>query len=226
MTTLHDMRSALLRRRGFLLAVTLAAGSVLLLRPEPAAATALPAISLESDVIYACFIQGSGTIYRIKTTDPAETCKSPNHVPLQWLVDGPQGPQGPAGPEGPQGPQGPAGPIGPAGEQAGPAGPVGETGAQGPVGPAGDRGPGGSAGIEVVEVSVGNAFLATDQSVLAQCPAGKKVIGGGFVQNPAAGKVGESRPTSDNTGWFVYANNLGASTPDIKAFAICAVWLP
>ncbi len=223
--TMRDTPSRAVRRRFSLPLLALTITAAFALRAAPVSAAALPERSTDSDVLYACFIPGSGTIYRIKTTDPAETCKSANHIPLQWLADGPQGPQGPIGPQGPQGPAGPAGPIGDAGA-IGPVGPVGVQGTTGPIGPAGERGPGGSAGIEVIEVSIENAVGAEDQSLLAECPAGKKIIGGGFSQNPSNGNVGESRPTSDNTGWFVYVNDLWLSSPNIKAFAICAVWLP
>ena len=171
--------------------------------------------SVGAEVIYACYVPNSGTMYRIKATDPPETCKSQNHIQIQWEVEGPQGPQGPQGPIGPQGAVGPAGPIGPAGAQ-GPQGPVGPAGAQGPAGPAG------AAGYEVVSVNVEHNFFVTDEAVTAQCPAGKKVLGGGHIMNPAVGRVGHSRPANSNTAWYVYIDNLGGNTPFISAWAICA----
>jgi hypothetical protein len=53
------------------------------------------------EVIYACMVPGSGTIYRIRATDPNESCKSPNHQQFHWNVQGPAGDEGPEGPEGP-----------------------------------------------------------------------------------------------------------------------------
>ena len=169
----------------------------------------------DPEVIYACYMPNSGTLYRIKAEDPTETCKSQSHIAIQWEVEGPTGPQGPQGPMGPQGPAGPAGPVGPAGPQ-GPQGPVGPAGAQGPAGPAG------ASGYEVVSVMEENGFFETDETVIAQCPAGKKVLGGGHIMNPAVGRVGHSRPHNNNTAWYVYVDNLGGNTPFVSAWAICA----
>ena len=190
-------------------------GATVASRQAKAELSGLSLLPGDADVIYACYVPNSGTLYRIKAEDPAETCKSQNHIQMQWEVEGPQGPQGPQGPIGPQGPVGPAGPIGPAGSQ-GPQGPVGPAGAQGPAGPAG------AAGYEVVSVMVEHNFFVTDEIVIAQCPAGKKVLGGGHIMNPAVGKVGHSRPHNNNTAWYVYVDNLGGNTPFVSAWAICA----
>lgn len=224
MITLPDTPTAAARRR-FPHALLLL-GAACAFGPVQASAATPLSVTLDPDVIYACFVPGSGTLYRIKATDPTETCKSPNHLPLQWLVQGPQGPEGPMGPPGPVGPVGPAGPVGPVGTEAGPVGPTGAQGAVGPAGPTGDPGAGGSAGIEVVEVSVENALGASEQVLLAPCPAGKKILGGGFLQNPARGQVVQSRPTGDRTGWYVHVDGLLLNTPQIKAFAVCGTWLP
>jgi hypothetical protein len=82
----------------------------------------------DPNVIWACYVPLSGTVYRIKTTDTRETCASTKHVMFWFNQTGPQGPQGPQGPAGPAGPTGPQGP-------AGPAGPTGPTGPTGPAGP-------------------------------------------------------------------------------------------
>jgi hypothetical protein len=224
MTTLHEMRPITARRRA-LKALLLTVATVTITGAPVHAAVPRLTTAKKTDVIYACYVPGSGALYRIKAIDPTETCKSPNHIPLEWLVNGPQGAQGPQGAVGPQGPVGPVGPIGPAGAQ-GPIGPIGAAGPLGAVGPAGNAGAAGSAGLEVIEVSVNNPVLATDQQLLAQCPAGKKVIGGGFIQNPANGNVAENRPTTDRSAWYVYVTDLALNSPTIKAFALCAVWLP
>ena len=118
-------------RRASTIALTVVAGV--------ACATGLGAQSatpnaVDPNVIYQCYVPGSGTVYRIKTSDTREVCASSSHIMYYFNQTGPQGPQGPAGPTGPQGPAGPAGPTGPTG----PAGPAGPTGPQGPAGPAGD----------------------------------------------------------------------------------------
>ena len=224
MTTLHEMPSTPTRRRT-LRTLLLTVATLTLTGASADAAVTRLAIAADPDVIYACYVPGSGTLYRIKATDPTETCKSPDHIPLQWFVNGPQGAQGAQGPVGPQGPAGPAGAVGQAG-QAGPIGPIGAAGPLGAVGPTGNAGIAGSAGLEVVEASANNAVLDSDQQVVAHCPAGKKVISGGFIQNPANGNVAESRPSSDRTAWVVYVTDLALNSPTVKAFAVCAVWLP
>jgi hypothetical protein len=87
-------------------------------------------IQVDPNLIYACYVPTSGTVYRIKTTDTREQCVSPNHVMFFFNQTGPEGPQGPEGPAGPAGPAGPQGPAGPTGPQ----GPAGPTGPQGPAG--------------------------------------------------------------------------------------------
>ncbi len=187
----------------------------------PVAATVPPDV----ETIYVCYIPGSGAMYRIKATDPAETCKSPHHIQMQWQVTGPPGEQGPQGPAGPAGPQGPEGPVGPPGP-AGPEGAAGSVGAQGPAGSQGPVGAGGFSDVEKVTVSVENAWAATTETVVAQCPAGKKVLGGGAMFYPLVGRIAESRPSADRTAWVAVFANLGASTPSLTALAFCANWVP
>lgn len=145
---------------------------------------------------------------------------------LAGCGDGPTGPQGPpgspgapgTGTTGPQGPQGPIGPQGPAG----PEGPPGPQGASGPAGPPG------VSGYEVVEstiTTVGNVTTGV-VSIEAACPAGKRVLGGGFRISPddASRSVGVSgtRPNAAGNGWLVdvTSNNFGTWT--FTASAICA----
>jgi len=97
--------------------------------PSLRAQLALPN-AVDPNVIYQCYVPGSGTVYRIKTSDTREVCASSSHIMYYFNQTGPQGPQGPAGPAGPQGPAGPTGATGPQG-------PAGPTGPQGPAGPAG-----------------------------------------------------------------------------------------
>ncbi|HEX6049718.1 MAG TPA: hypothetical protein VFZ21_10645, partial [Gemmatimonadaceae bacterium] len=106
-----------------LLALTIL-GATVASRQAKAESSGLSFLLEDPEVIYACYVPNSGTLYRIKAEDPTETCKAPSHIEIQWEVEGPAGAQGPQGPMGPQGPVGPAGPIGPAGPQ-GPQGPVG-----------------------------------------------------------------------------------------------------
>lgn len=100
-----------------------------------ATAPALRAQAAASDpnVIHACYVPTSGTVYRIRTPDTRPTCASSAHIEFFFNQTGPQGPAGPAGPQGETGPAGPAGPTGATGP-AGPKGPAGPTGPQGPAG--------------------------------------------------------------------------------------------
>jgi hypothetical protein len=88
----------------------------------------------DPNVIWACYVPMSGTVYRVRTTDTKQDCAAKAHVLFWFNQTGPEGPQGPAGPEGPTGPQGATGSAGPAG----PSGPTGPTGPSGPTGPAGE----------------------------------------------------------------------------------------
>src|SRR5690606_37792944 len=56
--------------------------------------TLVPRAAEAQAVIYACYVKNSGTMYRIKAVDPAETCKTPQHVEFHWNVEGPAGDDG------------------------------------------------------------------------------------------------------------------------------------
>ncbi|MDQ3645980.1 MAG: collagen-like protein [Actinomycetota bacterium] len=125
---------------------------------------------------------------------------------------GPQGPAGPAGPEGPVGPQGPQGPVGP----------------QGPAGPAGSAGPQGAPGISGYQVVTASTEPSSDTSqlVIAGCPEGKNVLGGGA----SVGSFGPVALTASQPGnvaataWMARAQEMSAydGTWTVTAFAICA----
>jgi hypothetical protein len=214
----HSYQNTELRRR---LIPALVCG-LLLLPAASAGASITASTATDPVVIYACFVPQNGNLYRIKATDPTETCKSPQHVAIQWNItgaDGNPGPVGPAGAAGPAGDQGPIGPIGPVGAQ----GPTGNAGPQGLKGIAGLGGPSGVVGIEVVEVKVSVHFTLTDYFTTVNCPAGKKVIGGGYAVVPQIGKVVASRPEG-STGWYVSVQSIGGVGPDVTTYVICAPW--
>jgi hypothetical protein len=167
----------------------------------------------DPNVIWACYVPMSGTVYRIKTSDTKEACASPKHVMFWFNQTGPEGPQGPIGPAGPQGPAGPAGPTGPVG----PAGPAGPTGPEGPAG--------GLSGYEIVH----SFRLVTPGPVShrATCPPGKRVLGGGFdlfIARPEWFVVA-SRPVQVSVtefGWVVDAQNNSPGQQQVDVFAVCA----
>ena len=88
-------------------------------------------------------------------------------------VPGPKGDPGPQGIQGLVGPQGIQGLIGPQGIQ----------GLPGPQGPQGIPGPAGSSGLTgLVRVQVDSAFDdVSTKEVFAECPAGTRVLGGGYT---------------------------------------------
>jgi|SRR5688572_3808890 len=141
---------------------------------------------------------------------------------------GPAGPTGATGAIGPAGPAGEAGPIGSAGP-AGPAGAVGATGPQGPEGPAGPtgpQGPAGSTGPSGVSgwqrVSV-NWNLPAGQVVgmYAECPAGKRPLGGGWF-GAGSDEVVIGRMEPDDIAYNVIARSLVSYAINIRVTVICA----
>lgn len=167
-----------------------------------------------STLIHACVNNNSGAI---QIVGPNGTCNN-GSSPLDWNQQGPPGPQGPQGPQGPAGPQGPQGPVGP-------------TGSQGPQGPQGIPGISGYQRISVSATQSG-PFWEADVT----CPAGKKVISGGYN---AGGSLTATTniitladgPTASNlAGDVVYQVRLfdpgAALTNGVFAHVICAVVAP
>ena len=69
--------------------------------------------------------------------------------------------------------------------------------------------------------------LDTQKTVVAQCPAGKKILGGGFSFAPVlAPRMAESRPSADRTAWVVHAGQLTLEQGWLGAWAMCATWAP
>lgn len=171
-------------------------------------------------LIHSCVNNTSGEIKIIAAT---ANCPS-NYHSLDWNIQGPAGAQGPIGPVGPMGPVGPIGPVGPTG----PLGPQGEQGAQGLQGPQGLPGPAGISGLEIVTVESGTLNEAVI-NLVAACPAGKKVLGGGY--STAGNNLGITTATNAPYGssqWAVQLaqNDLTARLWSVQVFAICAYVAP
>jgi hypothetical protein len=119
----------------------------------------------------------------------------------------------------------PSGPPGARGADGLP-GPAGAAGPQGPQGPGGPQGPPGVSGLEVVSQSSGSN---TDDAKLiwAQCPTGKKVIGGGArVSGPAEPFVAITRSApTDTRQWEAEAHEHDKVSLEwtLTAIAICAI---
>ena len=184
-------------------------------------------------LIHSCVNNTSG---EIKIVGANSNCPS-NYRALDWNIQGPAGQQGTIGPAGPMGPVGPVGPIG----SIGPVGPIGPQGLQGERGPQGEQGlqglpgqqgvqgiqgPAGISGLEVVQVN-GPTQVAARIDVLAECPAGKSVLGGGFQM---AGDISNTSVVVNAPfglrGWAVTAvtNDYPNSRSgwSVQVFAICA----
>lgn len=106
----------------------------------------------------------------------------------------------------------------------GPAGPAGPAGLAGPAGPAGPQGTPGVSGLEIVtNTSAGNSAFA--KVIEAECPAGKRVLGGGAQLTGGALFVAldESYPSTTSR-WRATAYELNPFVGNwsISAYAICA----
>jgi hypothetical protein len=111
-----------------------------------------------------------------------------------------------------------------------PAGPKGDPGARGPkgeqgiAGAKGDKGDPGANGVsgyqEVIgpdkTLTVGQAGLST-----ANCPVGKKAVGGGY-DGTVFLALDENMPINSDSGWFVHAKNVDSVQGYFHAYAICA----
>jgi len=146
-------------------------------------------------------------------------------VQLTWNQEGAQGPAGPKGDPGPQGvpgAQGPAGAKGDPGLQGvagpqGPAAPKGDPGLQGAPGP---QGPPGVSAYENVQITCSVAIGGTNECI-ANCPAGKSVLGGGVYVDRASASIFRSNPEA-SVRWRG-AVRAGTEAAQMTTFAICAV---
>lgn len=129
--------------------------------------------------------------------------------PLSKVPPGPRGPRGRRGPRGPQGPQGAQGPLG----------------AQGPQGVPGQFN---ESNITIVEGDGVNVCSQSDLScdnsagLVAVCPAGSVVTGGGYRTLVPDPTVWDDRPLGKN-GWYVFLVNKDRLQGGFAyAYAICA----
>jgi hypothetical protein len=126
---------------------------------------------------------------------------------------------GPAGPQGPPGPQGAPGPKG----ATGPTGATGSPGAPGATGAAGVNGP---AGLDYVtagkSITPSPDLIYNYVSWSVDCPAGKKVLGGGVSSaNPDVVYIVQTAPLANGLGWRATVLNRSANAQDSFVWAIC-----
>ena len=222
--------------------IVVAAAALVLLG---AAGVAYATIPDGQGVIHSCFKKSGGSL---RVIDAGVTQCADNELSLDWNragVQGPQGakgdpgvpgPAGPAGAKGDPGPRGPAGADGAAGPQgakgdkgdagpAGPQGPQGPTGPQGPQGaegPAGQPGPAGTSDLAGYEVVLGpRKWVDAGEFVVvaADCPAGKKAVGGGYHSSSV--RVNDSNPRTDGSGWEAHGQGDFLGDREIRAYAVC-----
>ena len=162
-------------------------------------------------VISGCYTKSGGAL---RVIDGTVTSCSSKETALNWNVQGIQGGVGPAGPQGIAGPQGPTGPQGP-------------QGTIGPQGPQGDPGPaGGVLGWEFVRAPGVDIAAGQLDGAIAECPTGKRPIGGGFAVNgagPWTVYTTEARVDADENGWVAGIRNDGTSAVRLFASAVCAI---
>ena len=170
------------------------------------AGAAYATIPRAGGVIDACYESRTGVL-RLIDAEAGKRCLSRETL-ISWNEKGDPGPPGPQGPTGPKGDQGETGPVGP----------QGPTGSQGPPGPAGSPG---VSGWEIVTNRRGDVPYNGYATVTADCPAGKKVVGGGFGVGSA--EVVESAPSINGTSWVAEARGTNLFSDGwISALAVCA----
>jgi hypothetical protein len=112
----------------------------------------------------------------------------------------------------------------------------GPTGLAGPAGPAGLRGepgsPGLNGGFDPNKVSYSSGPIVTvspgtEATSVAPCPAGSKVIGGGFYSIAwldGGLYLTDQGPLDDGSGWFMdfYNSASALDDADVQAYAVCA----
>ena len=91
----------------------------------------------------------------------------------------------------------------------------------GPPGPQGPQGPSGVSGIEYVVVGE-SVTAGTTEFWGAECPAGKKVTGGGVSSDaPALVTVRESAALDNGAGWWVGVHNGNGVAKNSYVWAVC-----
>lgn len=113
------------------------------------------------------------------------------------------------------------------GGKAGPVGPSGPAGAKGDPGSSGQPATAAELAHQVVVVTQpagpNSADYYSSTQVLAACPAGKHVLGGGYdIGSISTGVVvSRSRPNAEGTSWELWVHNGTPNSVNATAYAIC-----
>jgi hypothetical protein len=99
-----------------------------------------------------------------------------------------------------------------------------------PVGPQGPAGPPGASGLQLISGS-GASNSSSPKSQQQDCPAGKRVVGGGGVITGSATNtfLSTSRPTDAGTGWIATGreSSVGnAGSWAVQTWVVCATVAP
>ena len=172
------------------------------------------------NVISACYIPGTGTLYIVDQNGAPDGCLRVDHVLFQWDRSSVPGPEGPQGPAGEAGPEGPAGERGAQGEQ-------GPAGAQGPAGPAGQDGADGVSGYNVNEDASGWAPVDGDNNTYEKtmfCPAGQSGLSVGVLGQGALNTIVSMAVVGQNRdqGYFRVRVRSNSDPSDVVAQLVCA----
>ncbi len=170
----------------------------------------------QAQEIFACYVPSSGVVYRIKEPGLKDECTGKKHVEFSWDVEGPPGPQGPKGDKGDKGDEG-------------------DKGDKGDPGPAGPPGVSGYEQVSAETPFPGNLGTGSVFKAIAECPIGKKVLGGGHRLTGNTALLADLRVFSSQPGpfvplrsWMVEIIWVGqppsptAGIVTLKAFAQCA----
>jgi len=190
--------------------------SSLLRRALPAALIAV--VGMAAVAMAAGGVATSSRAGRVKVRCPRRVLAGQRRVTCRAF--GLRGPRGPRGPQGPRGPRG-------------------QEGQRGAKGDKGATGPAGVSGYEVVSQTFKEVLVPESETgrglspvETVNCPAGKRVIGGGsdLGTNPAQSSqqrlvtVSLSGPNGTGKGWSIQLfNNSNTDTSiDLEVYAICA----
>jgi hypothetical protein len=143
----------------------------------------------------------------------AESCTN-RETALSWAQIPPAGAKGDIGATGRKGDPGDRGAPGAKGY-------TGDGGPLGPAGPRGPQGPPGSANYRTTWSAYTDMGSLEDVTVIATCPAGTKVAGGGHIVDENT-YVMVSEPTSDFSGWRIIAR-AGLVGGHVEAIGVCGL---
>lgn len=175
-------------------------------------------------------VKNSGTVFMIGQGFKVADCKNNDKLININLSQGTQGPKGDKGDTGNTGPQGEVGPQGYPGADGanGIDGTDGLNGKDGIDGTNGTDGINGTNGVSGWYKSEGPVIptTGTDLTTSAKCPAGKKVVGGGFITSNTVTYYNyytlNNYPSADDE-WTASIHRANGSHDDwsLKVYAIC-----